>query len=533
MKKLITLLFILIILITPTYAYTVEKTVLSKSLTTTVDKDTKVTIRYNEIPGYDFTNWTTTGITLFDATDTQQIFNMPENNVTLTANVAVTSYTISYNLNGGTASNPTSYNINSNAITLTNPTKNGCTFLGWTGSNGATPQTTVTIPKGSTGNKVYTARWSSNEYTVTVTKNNGGTVTPGTSTVNYGSNLTFNITANTGYTISNIKLNGTNQSITNNTQMSYALNNITADKTFAVTFAPITYTIAYTLNGGTVSGNPTSYTIETSTITLKNPTKSGYTFSGWIGSNGSTPQTNVTIPQGSTGNKTYTAVFNENDLVITFNANGGTGSMSPQYVSKNVATPLTANTFTYTGKTFAGWAESSGGSVVYANGASITTTTDKTLYAKWVLYGDVNMDGSVTLADSTRLRGVVNGSVNVSEICSEAADVNLDGTLNTIDVLAIKYHSNSVNGFGTLPITNIRTITFNSNGGTGTMDMDIAVSGVAKILPTNTFTAPSGKVFGGWIDGATTGDVAYKDGASITTTTNKTLYAKWVDYGDV
>ena len=68
-----------------------------------------------------------------------------------------------------------------------------------------------------------------------------------------------------------------------------------------------TYTIIYNLNGGSVSGNPTSYNIETNTFTLKNPTRTNYNFIGWTGSNGSSPQTSVSIPKGTTGNKNYTA----------------------------------------------------------------------------------------------------------------------------------------------------------------------------------------------------------------------------------
>ena len=68
------------------------------------------------------------------------------------------------------------------------------------------------------------------------------------------------------------------------------------------------YNITYDLAEGTVSvSNPTSYTYETATITLNNPTRFGYYFDGWTGSNGSTPQTTVTIAQHSHGNKSYTA----------------------------------------------------------------------------------------------------------------------------------------------------------------------------------------------------------------------------------
>ena len=70
---------------------------------------------------------------------------------------------------------------------------------------------------------------------------------------------------------------------------------------------PINYAINYNLNGGSISGQKTTYTAETGTFTLPTPTKSGYFFTGWTGSNGTTPQKTVNIIKGSTGNKNYTA----------------------------------------------------------------------------------------------------------------------------------------------------------------------------------------------------------------------------------
>ena len=68
-----------------------------------------------------------------------------------------------------------------------------------------------------------------------------------------------------------------------------------------------TYYITYTFNGGDGFGNPTSYTEETDTFTLINPTRQSYVFTGWTGSNGTTPQMEVTIPKGTKGNLFYTA----------------------------------------------------------------------------------------------------------------------------------------------------------------------------------------------------------------------------------
>lgn len=47
-------------------------------------------------------------------------------------------------------------------------------------------------------------------------------------------------------------------------------------------WAPITYKITYILNDGSEANNPTSYNTEDD-ITLKNPTRAGYSFAGWSG----------------------------------------------------------------------------------------------------------------------------------------------------------------------------------------------------------------------------------------------------------
>ncbi|MBK8620061.1 MAG: S-layer homology domain-containing protein [Anaerolineales bacterium] len=69
---------------------------------------------------------------------------------------------------------------------------------------------------------------------------------------------------------------------------------------------------------------------------------------------------------------------------VTFNANDGSGSMSPQV--SNITAALTSNTFTRSGYTFAGWNTAANGSgTAYANGASYAFTADVTLYAQWTL----------------------------------------------------------------------------------------------------------------------------------------------------
>ena len=70
-------------------------------------------------------------------------------------------YSITYNnIDGATFStaNPTSYTVEDN-ISLVNPTKDGYVFLGWTYYGQTEPTTTVTISKGSIGNKEFVANW--------------------------------------------------------------------------------------------------------------------------------------------------------------------------------------------------------------------------------------------------------------------------------------------------------------------------------------------------------------------------------------
>ena len=143
---------------------------------------------------------------------------VPEVVTTLTAQWTVNPYTITYDLAGGTAEgNPNTYTIETRAFTLKNPTKSGYTFTGWSGT-GLTGENnlTVTIEKGSIGNRAYTAHWRYNGsghsysyYTIKATSGTGGSISPsGNVSVREGRDRTFTITPDKGYAISNVKIDG-------------------------------------------------------------------------------------------------------------------------------------------------------------------------------------------------------------------------------------------------------------------------------------------------------------------------------------
>ena len=107
---------------------------------------------------------------------------------------------------------------------------------------------------------------------------------------------------------------------------------IASDITLEAIWEPITYTITYNLNGGTNNpNNPTSYTIESGDITLENPTKTGYTFTGWTNDEITTPNKDITIVNGSNGNKTFTANFEGNTHTVTLDTTGYTYSGETSY----------------------------------------------------------------------------------------------------------------------------------------------------------------------------------------------------------
>ena len=224
---------------------------------------------------------------------------------TITFTYNLVGYSIGYNVNGGIISGQrTSYNVESSAYTLPTPSRTGYTFTGWIGSNGSTPQKSVTIAKGSTGNKSYTANWSIN-----------------------------------------------------------------------------TYSIGYNLNGGSISGQKTSYNVTTESFTLPTPTRTGYTFTGWTGSNGSTPQKSVTIAKGSTGNKSYTANWSANTYYVTYNANGGSGAPAKQAFVFNSGAKISTTKPTRTGYTFVNWVY--GGTTFNPGDAIPSGWGSFTLKAQW------------------------------------------------------------------------------------------------------------------------------------------------------
>ena len=242
---------------------------------------------------------------------------MPAYDMTINGNYLLIQYKITYKLNSGkvSGSNPTTYNVETETFTLINPTKTGYTFTGWSGTDISGKSNNVQISKGQTGDRSYTAHYTINQYTLTLT--DGDRVLK-TITRDYGTSLNIANPKKDGY----IFIGWSRQM-----PSTMPAENLTINAHFELE----TYTITYNLNGGELlAENPIGYNIFSEDFTLINPKKEGYIFSGWIENDGDEPKTEYTITQGSTGNKTLTATWikepenkTNTPIIIGVSAGGG------------------------------------------------------------------------------------------------------------------------------------------------------------------------------------------------------------------
>ena len=141
-----------------------------------------------------------------------------------------------------------------------------------------------------------------------------------------------------------------------------------------------TYTITYELDGGTLSNAPTQYDKNSGTITIPRPTRAGYRFTGWTGTDLTEKTLDVVIPAGSTGDREYTANWVET-RTVTFDVNGHGTAPAPQTV--DIGTKAVKPTDpVQTGWRFDGWYTDKDCTAAYDFDSVVTDNI--TLYAKWV-----------------------------------------------------------------------------------------------------------------------------------------------------
>ena len=292
--------------------------------------------------GHHFKEWQATSGTSGKIMITNDKFTMPAGNVTVKAIFEADTYTVGLNANGGTinSGNVTSYTygVDTTLPTANDMTYTGHTFKGWYDNEGLTGDPVTAIGDTETGNKEYWAKWEINQYTITVKPENGKADI--TITQDYGTPITAPTLTREGY-----QFNGWDKT--------FPTTMPAGDMTITAQWTLNRYTISYNLNNGTATGNPDSYTVESDAITLNTPTRPGYTFTGWSGTglDGENNMT-VTIPTGSTGERSYTAHWRYNGggsggsssypITIPGKTENGTVTVSPRSAEKGDTVTITA-----------------------------------------------------------------------------------------------------------------------------------------------------------------------------------------------
>lgn len=129
-------------------------------------------------------------------------------------------------------------------------------------------------------------------------------------------------------------------------------------KNIEFTHEIINYNITWVLDGGRYNGTgsyPSNYNVESAAYTIPEPIRDHYDFIGWTGSNGSARQKVVTIPTGSTGDKSYTATWTAKQYTITYNMGGGLNSAANRSTYTIEDENISLASPTKGGYKFAGW----------------------------------------------------------------------------------------------------------------------------------------------------------------------------------
>ena len=314
------------------------------------------------------------------------------------------------------------YNIESDDIELPVPVRADYHFTGWTASNDSLPQLSVVIGKGSTGSRTYNANYEQ-IYKVSYSSAHG---TPGRvsdSIYKGGSNIRLpSVTVDAGYTFNGWESSAWTGLMAADAEVSFAG---TQNVTVTASFTKIEYTISLDTDGGSVSDSGWAaavanskytkiYTVESAAVILPEPKRTGYTFTGWTGSNGTTPQTSVTVPMQSTGNRDYEAHWKAGTFTVKLDANGGSGgdeiiyekfndgwytspNAEPKYAITKVSVPTseaTEGNYVFNGYF---WTDTEGNRIQCIDSTGKITaaasqfTQDATLVAEWASIAGVGI----------------------------------------------------------------------------------------------------------------------------------------------
>lgn len=286
-----------------------------------------------------------------------------------------------------------------------------------------------------------------------------------------------------------------------------------------------TYHIKYTLVGGTMSGAPETYTENSADITLPQPTKADYRFTGWTGTDLTAPTMEVTIPTGSKGDREYTANWEKIQYFTVSYRDGGHGKSTMPADEKveegKYATRPTDPT--EKGWIFKGWYEKDDyiGDVFDFEKTQITH--DITLTARWAqaftVKFDANGHGAAPADQTVEINGKAAKPTDPTD-----GDYSFQGWYTTAECSTTFDFSTPITGDTTVYAKWVKKpiVSFNRNGhGTAPASQTVELNGKATKPADPT---AEGYVFRGWY---TTAACTTEFDFNTPIAADTTLYAKW------
>lgn len=179
----------------------------------------------------------------------------------------------------------------------------------------------------------------------------------------------------------------------------------------------LTYDITYNLDGGTNNvENPSTYTVESETILLKDPTKEGFDFKGWFYDQAFTEKA-TQISQQSTGLKTLYAKWETKKFPVTYLAGTlGKGTVEPDTLVYGGSITLKgAGVFYYKGYKESAWIDADDNE--YALGSTYTTPSPITLYPKWEIQSyTISYENTKGAVNNNKTSYTVKQNVNLTAL---------------------------------------------------------------------------------------------------------------------
>ena len=450
---------------------------------------------------------------------------------------AATTYTISYNANGGSGAPATQYKSYNQTISLRSgrPTRTGYTFLGWATTRTASYASYhPSSPFSENRSVTLYALWQKNTYTIKFSAN-GGSGAPSSRTKTHGVPITLNTTkpSRYGYTFL-----GWSRSSSATTASYYpgGYFNVDGNMTLYAVWKANAYTVSYNANGG--SGAPasqTQYHDRTLNLSSTRPTRTGYTFKGWATTSNATSAIYYpSSPFRENRSVTLYAVWQKNTYTINFNANGGSGAPSSRTKTHGIPITLDTTKPSRTGFSFLGWSKSSSASTAsYYPGGYFNEDGNMTLYAVWkaneytVSYNANGGSG----APASQIQ-YHDQTLNLSSTKPIRTGYTFKGWATASTATSPTYYpsspfreNRSVTLYAVWEKTKY-TISYNANGGTDAPASQIKIHGTSLTLTSRKPTR-TGYTFLGWSKSSTATSATYLPLATFTENANTTLYAVW------